>query len=250
VAPDDIAGHHPPASDPAAGTPSASPNGAGQRARYVAIITDGNGRWAQARGLAPIAGHEAGADIVKARLRDAVALGVRELTVYSFSTENWSRDEAEVAGLMEMFSRRIEAETPELHAEGVRMRFIGRRSSPVAPDLVERMEWAERTTAHNERITLFVAFNYGGRAEIVDAARTFQGTTEAEFRDHLYAPDMHDPDLVIRTSGERRLSNYLLWQAAYSEFVFRDEMWPDFTRAAFEQSLDEFAARRRRFGGR
>jgi undecaprenyl diphosphate synthase len=220
------------------------------RARYVAIITDGNGRWAQRQGLPVIAGHEAGADVVKARLRDAVSLGIEELTVYSFSTENWSRDPDEVAGLMDMFGRRLEIETPELHAEGVRMRFIGRRSDPVAASLIERMDWAERTTQGNDRITLFVAFNYGGRAEIVDAARRFTGTTEAEFRAHLYAPDMHDPDLVIRTSGERRLSNYLLWQAAYSEFVFRDEMWPDFSREAFEASLEEFAARRRRFGGR
>ncbi|MGH2874700.1 MAG: polyprenyl diphosphate synthase [Solirubrobacteraceae bacterium] len=220
------------------------------RPRYVAIITDGNGRWARRRGLPVLAGHEAGADTVKARLRDAVQLGIRELTVYSFSTENWTRDDEEVAGLMAMFARRIEAETPELHAEGVRMRFVGRRSDPVAPELVQRMAWAESVTAANERITLFVAFNYGGRAEIVDAARTFTGTTEAEFRAHLYAPDMHDPDLLIRTSGERRLSNYLLWQAAYSELVFRDELWPDFSRAAFEQSLEEFGARRRRFGGR
>jgi undecaprenyl diphosphate synthase len=219
-------------------------------ARYVAIITDGNGRWAQRQGLPPLAGHEAGADVVKARLRDAVTLGVEELTVYSFSTENWSRSPEEVAGLMDMFGRRIEAETPELHAEGVRMRFIGRRTDPVPPELVTRMEWAERTTRDNSRITLFVAFNYGGRAEIVDAARTFTGSTEAEFRAHLYAPDMNDPDLIIRTSGEQRISNYLLWQAAYSEFVFREELWPDFSREAFEQSLEEFAARRRRFGGR
>jgi undecaprenyl diphosphate synthase len=151
---------------------------------------------------------------------------------------------------MEMFGRRLEFETPELHAEGVRMRFIGRRSPPVAPELVERMEWAERVTADNRRITFFVAFNYGGRAEIVDAARSFTGSSEAEFRAHLYAPDMHDPDLLIRTSGERRISNYLLWQAAYSEFVFRDELWPDFSREVFEESLEEFAARQRRFGGR
>jgi undecaprenyl diphosphate synthase len=224
--------------------------GPGGQARYVAIITDGNGRWAQRRGLPVIAGHEAGADIVKARLRDAVEFGIHELTVYSFSTENWSRDENEVAALMEMFGRRIELETPELHAEGVRMRFVGRRAAPVPPALVQRMEWAEALTADNARITLFVAFNYGGRAEIVDAARNFTGTTEEEFRAHLYAPDMHDPDLVIRTSGEQRISNYLLWQTAYSEFVFRDELWPDFSRQAFEASLDEFAARRRRFGGR
>jgi undecaprenyl diphosphate synthase len=222
----------------------------GQQARYVAIITDGNGRWAAQRGLPVVAGHEAGADTVKARLRDAVELGVEELTVYSFSTENWSRSPAEVSALMEMFSRRIEGETPELHAEGVRMRFIGRRSDPVPATLIERMEWAESLTNENGRITLFVAFNYGGRAEIVDAARTFTGSSEADFRAHLYAPDMHDPDLIIRTSGEQRISNYLLWQGAYAELVFREEFWPDFGRQAFEESLEEFAARRRRFGGR
>jgi undecaprenyl diphosphate synthase len=217
--------------------------------RHVAIITDGNGRWARARGLPVLAGHEAGADVVKARLRDAVELGVRELTVYSFSTENWSRSPDEVHGLMAMFAERIDRETPELDSEGVRMRFIGRRRGLEA-ELVRRIEWAERTTAANARITLFVAFNYGGRAEIVDAARTFTGETEEDFRRHLYAPDMHDPDLLIRTSGELRISNYLLWQAAYSELVFRDELWPDFTRKAFEESLAEYAARRRRFGGR
>lgn len=223
---------------------------AGEQARYVAIITDGNGRWAKERGLPVMAGHEAGADAVKARLRDAVDLGVEELTVYSFSTENWRRSEAEVSALMGMFARRIEAETPELHAEGVRMRFIGRRDSPVPQHLVERMEWAEGLTRENTRITLFVAFNYGGRAEILDAARTFTGSDERDFRAHLYAPEMHDPDLIIRTSGEQRISNYLLWQGAYSELVFREELWPDFSRQAFEQSLEEFNARRRRFGGR
>jgi undecaprenyl diphosphate synthase len=219
------------------------------RARYVAIITDGNGRWAQARGLPVLEGHRAGADTVKARLRDAVELGVRELTVYSFSTENWTRPLEEVEGLMAMFAERIDLETPELHEEGVRMRFIGRREG-LGAELRRRIEWAEELTGQNERITLFVAFNYGGRAEIVDAARSFSGETEEEFRRHLYAPDMHDPDLLIRTSGELRISNYLLWQLAYSEFVFRDELWPDFTRTAFEESLEEFAARRRRFGAR
>jgi undecaprenyl diphosphate synthase len=226
------------------------PDSEATRARYVAIITDGNGRWAEREGLPVVAGHEAGADTVKARLRDAVDLGVRELTVYSFSTENWNRSEDEVSALMDMFGRRIEGETPELHEQGVRMRFIGRRSAPVPPRLVEQMEWAEGVTANNTRITLFVAFNYGGRAEIVDAARTFTGGDEADFRSHLYAPDMHDPDLIIRTSGEQRISNYLLWQGAYAELVFRDELWPDFSRVAFEESLEEFARRRRRFGGR
>jgi len=218
-------------------------------ARYVAIITDGNGRWAKARDLPVGEGHEAGADTVKARLRDAVDLGVRELTVYSFSTENWARPIEEVAALMEMFSERILAETPELHEEGVRMRFIGRRKG-VHEELLEQMRWAEEKTEGNERITLFVAFNYGGRAEIVDAARSFQGTTEEEFRQHLYAPEMHDPDLIIRTSGEQRLSNYLLWQSAYSELHFTDVLWPDFAREDFEFALAEFDARRRRFGGR
>jgi undecaprenyl diphosphate synthase len=222
---------------------------ASERARYVAIITDGNGRWAQQRGLPVLAGHEAGADVVKARLRDAVEFGVRELTVYSFSTENWSRPRAEVDGLMAMFAERIDRETPELHEEGVRIRFVGRREG-VAAELTRRMDWAEDLTAANERITLFVAFNYGGRAEILDAARTFSGGTEDDFRRHLYAPDMHDPDLLIRTSGELRISNYLLWQLAYAEFVFRDELWPDFSREALAESLDEYAARRRRFGGR
>jgi undecaprenyl diphosphate synthase len=218
-------------------------------ARYVAIITDGNGRWAQRRGLPPIEGHRAGADVVKARLRDAVEFGITELTVFSFSTENWSRPEDEVGDLMAMFGERIDAETPELHEEGVRMRFIGRRDR-IADDLLRRMRWAEELTAGNDRITLFVAFDYGGRTEIVDAARTFNGDSEDEFRRHLYAPEMHDPDLLIRTSGELRISNYLLWQCAYSEFVFRDELWPDFGREAFEETLREYESRQRRFGAR
>ncbi len=215
----------------------------------MAIITDGNGRWARARGLAVNDGHSAGADTVKDRLRDAAELGIEEFTVYSFSTENWSRPATEVQGLMEMFSRRIAGETPELHAEGVRMRFIGRRQG-IGEQLIEQMGWAEELTRGNSRITLFVAFNYGGRAEILDAASRFTGSSEEEFRACLYAPEMHDPDLIIRTSGERRLSNYLLWQSAYSELVFREELWPDFGREALEQSLAEYAERRRRFGGR
>jgi undecaprenyl diphosphate synthase len=234
--------------DDARGEESEQPGDTG-RARYVAIITDGNGRWAKEHGVSVAAGHNAGADTVKARLRDSVDFGVKELTVYSFSTENWSRPATEVNALMRMFSRRIKSETPELKDEGVRMRFIGRREG-IRPGLVEQMDWAEAETAANDRITLFVAFNYGGRAEILDAATLFQGGDEAAFRAMLYAPEMHDPDLIIRTSGERRLSNYLLWQSAYSELVFRDELWPDFSREAYEQSLAEFAARRRRFGGR
>ena len=221
----------------------------GRAARYVAIITDGNGRWAQQRGLPVIDGHQAGADVVKARLRDAVEFGVRELTVYSFSTENWSRPAEEVTALMRMFSQRIQSETPELDEEGVRMRFIGRRER-VTPALLEQMDWAEAQTAGNDRITLYVAFNYGGRAEVLDAAERYSGGGEEAFRRLLYAPEMHDPDLIIRTSGEQRMSNYLLWQSAYSELVFADELWPDFSREAFRAALDEFERRRRRFGGR
>lgn len=218
-------------------------------AEYVAIITDGNGRWAQHRGLPVIEGHRAGADAVKERLRDAVELGVKELTVYSFSTENWTRPREEVDGLMAMFAERIDRETPELDEEGVRMRFIGRREG-ISEELTGRMDWAESQTASNDRITLFVAFNYGGRAEILDAAAAYEGGGEEEFQSHLYAPEMHDPDLLIRTSGEQRISNYLLWQCAYSEFVFRDEFWPDFGREAFEACLAEYEERQRRFGAR
>jgi undecaprenyl diphosphate synthase len=243
------------------------PGSDSRSARYVAVITDGNGRWAQARGLPINDGHSAGADTVKARLRDAAEFGIEEFTVYSFSTENWSRPAEEVQGLMSMFSQRILNETPELHEEGVRMRFIGRRDG-IGEHLAKQMSWAEDVTGSNTRITMFVAFNYGGRAEIVDAARRFAAkrvaqsaeggqagplaleSDEEEFRACLYAPEMHDPDLIIRTSGERRLSNYLLWQSAYSELVFREELWPDFTRAALEQTLAEYAERRRRFGGR
>jgi len=218
-------------------------------AEYVAIITDGNGRWAQQRGLPVIEGHRAGADAVKERLRDAVEFGVKELTVYSFSTENWTRPRQEVDGLMAMFAERVDRETPELDEEGVRMRFIGRREG-VSEELTDRMDWAESQTASNDRITLFVAFNYGGRAEILDAATAYEGGGEEEFHKHLYAPEMHDPDLLIRTSGEQRISNYLLWQCAYSELVFREELWPDFNREAFESALAEYEERQRRFGAR
>jgi undecaprenyl diphosphate synthase len=218
-------------------------------ASYVAIITDGNGRWAQRQGLPVVEGHRAGADTVKARLRDAVDLGIRELTVYSFSTENWSRPAEEVAGLMAMFAERIDRETPELRDEGVRMRFVGSREG-VDSQLARRMDWAEAETAHNDRVTLFVAFNYGGRAEILQAAERYGGGGEEAFAALLYAPEMHDPELLIRTSGEQRISNYLLWQCAYSEFVFSEVLWPDFGRGDLEAALEEYASRKRRFGRR
>ena len=218
-------------------------------ARYVAIITDGSRRWAHERGLPIADGHAAAADTLKARIGDALELGVEQLSVYMFSTENWSRPAAEVGALMEMFTMRIAIEAPELHRNGIRMRFVGRREG-LPQALCEQMHLAQSLTDANERMTLFMAFNYGGQAEILDAARRFDGSTEEEFRRCLYAPEMRDPEIVIRTSGEQRLSNYLLWQSAYSELVFRDELWPDFTREALEQSLAELDTRNRHFGGR
>src|SRR5215218_8517331 len=218
-------------------------------ARYVAIIMDGNARWATERGMPVLAGHRQGAKALKQTVRNAVRLDIKELTVYAFSTENWTRPRDEVDGLMAMFAELIESETPELDEEGVRMRFIGRRDE-VSDELQEKMEWAEAETVGNDRMTLFVAFNYGGRAEILDAAKRFDGGTEEDFRQLLYAPEMHDPDLLIRTSGEKRLSNYLLWQCAYAELVFRDELWPDFDRAALDACLREYETRQRRFGSR
>ncbi|HST55998.1 MAG TPA: polyprenyl diphosphate synthase [Solirubrobacteraceae bacterium] len=217
-------------------------------AQHVAIIIDGNRRWARARGLSVSEGHSAGADTLKRRLCDAVDLGIRELTVYSFSTENWSRPLKEVQGLVSMLSSRIAGETLRLHDRGVRVRFLGRREG-ISGELVRRMRAAETLTSENRRMTLFIALNYGGRAEIIDAARRFEGGTEEEFRRCLYAPEMHDPDLIIRTGRERRLSNFLLWQSAYSELVVRDELWPDFSRRSLEQTLAEFAERKRRSDG-
>jgi undecaprenyl diphosphate synthase len=223
----------------------------GDGARYVAILTAGNRRWARERNLPVGEGHRAAAENVRARLRDAVELGVEELTIYAFSTENWERSTQEVSGLLALLAEYIDGVTPELHAEGVRLRFIGDRGAPLPATLIERMEWAEELTEANRRITFFVPFNYGGRAEILRAAAAFDGGDEDEFARGLYAPEMHNPQLMIRTSGERRLSNYLLWQLADSELIFRDELWPDFSRHSFEESLAEYERRqeRRRPGG-
>jgi undecaprenyl diphosphate synthase len=215
-------------------------------ARHVAIITDGNRRWARERNLPVGEGHRAAAENVRARLRDAAELGVEELTIYAFSTENWERPGPEVSGLLSLLAEYIDGVTPELHAEGVRLRFIGDRGAPLPVSLIERMEWAEGLTDANRRITFFVPFNYGGRAEIVRAAAAFDGGDEDEFARGLYAPEMHNPELMIRTSGERRLSNYLLWQLADSELIFRDELWPDFSRRSFEDSLAEYERRQSR----
>jgi undecaprenyl diphosphate synthase len=218
-------------------------------ATRVAIIMDGNARWATERGLPILEGHREGARTLKQIVKDAVRVGLTELTVYAFSTENWTRPKAEVEGLMAMFAELIESETPELHEQGVRMRFIGRRHE-VSDDLQRRMGEAEATTAGNTRLKLFVAFNYGGRAEILDAAERYKGGGEDAFASLLYAPEMSDPDLVIRTSGEERLSNFLLWQSAYSELVFVEALWPDFDIEHLQAAVQEFASRKRRFGAR
>lgn len=220
-----------------------------QQARYVAIIMDGNARWATQRDLPVLEGHRQGAQTLKRTVKDAVRNELKELTVFAFSTENWSRPADEVSGLMAMFTELIRSETPELKEEGVRMRFIGRREG-LSDELRERMDWATAETADNSRMTLFVAFNYGGRAELLDAARRFDGETEEEFAALMYAPEMTDPDLVIRTSGEHRLSNYLLWQTAYSELHFTDVLWPDFSEADLIAALREYENRGRRFGAR
>ncbi len=222
---------------------------AATRARCVAIIMDGNARWAAKEGVSTLDGHREGAQALKRTVKDAVRLGLDELTVYAFSTENWSRPDDEVKGLMAMFAELLRSETPELKEEGVRMQFIGRRQG-LSAELRDMMDWATTETAENDRLKLFVAFNYGGRAELVDAAKRFDGETEEEFAALLYAPDMTDPDLVIRTSGEHRLSNYLLWQTAYSELYFTDALWPDFDESELVAALDDFEQRGRRFGAR
>lgn len=220
-----------------------------QRATCVAIIMDGNARWAQSRDLPVLEGHREGAQTLKRTVKDAVRNDLQELTVYAFSTENWSRPRAEVDGLMAMFADLIRSETPELKQEGVRMKFVGRRQG-LSADLRDMMDWATEETSAQTRLKLFVAFNYGGRAELIDAAKRFHGESEADFAQLLYAPEMSDPDLVIRTSGEHRLSNFLLWQTAYSELHFTDVLWPDFSESDLQLALAEYEKRGRRFGAR
>lgn len=206
----------------------------------MAIIADGNGRWAQKRRLSVGEGHRAGAENVRARLRDAAEFGIRELTIFAFSTENWARPADEVKGLMELLGEYISFVTPELNDEGVRLRFIGDRKPPMPVSLVEKMSWAEQLTASNKLLTFFVPINYGGRAEILQAAQQFAGLTEEDFTALLYAPDMHDPELLIRSGAEQRLSNFLLWQIADAWLVFSKEMWPEFSRESFEAAISEF----------
>jgi undecaprenyl diphosphate synthase len=259
----------------------AEPTAGGASARYVAIIMDGNGRWAQRRRLPVAAGHRAGAKTLRRVLEHALDLGILEVTVYSFSTENWNRPPEEVAALMDLFVEMIDSQVPDMHERGARVRFVGSRQG-VPEKLARRIEEAEALTAANTRMTLYIAFNYGGRRELLDAAAGLAaearagvagpgdagaapasaaapdgaaGTpapvlTDDDFRRHLYAPEMHDPELLIRTSGELRISNFLLWQCAYSELYFSDRLWPDFDEAALDEALAEYASRQRRFGGR
>ncbi len=247
---------------------AAEPAAGGATCRHLAIIMDGNGRWAERRGLPVAAGHRAGARALRRVLEHALDLGIEEVTVYSFSTENWDRPKDEVEALMRLFIEMIESQVPDMHRRGARVRFVGRRED--APEaLVRRIEEAEELTAGNTGMTLYIAFSYGGRQELLDAARglageyvaeAFEGDivapedapefTEDDLRRHLYAPEMHDPELLIRTSGELRISNFLLWQCAYSELYFCDRYWPDFGPDDLDAALAEYARRQRRFGGR
>ena len=225
-------------------------------AQSVAIIMDGNGRWAESRSLPVAAGHRAGTRALRRTVEASIDLGVRSLAVYAFSTENWSRSQDEVEALMEIFGETIERELPDLAKQGVRTRFIGRRDRAPA-ELQEQMAGLEEETAHNERLNLWIAFDYGGRAELIEAARRIvesgaaaEDVDEALVSAHLYEPGMPDPDLLIRASGELRISNFLLWQLAYAELVFVETLWPDFGEAELRSALADYESRRRRFGGR
>ncbi len=214
---------------------------------------DGNGRWAAAHGVRVADGHRAGSRALRPIVETAIDLGIESLAVYAFSTENWARSPDEVGALMEIFGETIDRELHDLAKEGVHTRFLGRRDRAPAW-LQDKMAELERATAHERRLHLWIAFDYGGRAEIVEAARRAAASglevDEESFAEFLYAPDMLDPDLVIRTSGEQRVSNFLLWQSAYAEFVFTDTLWPDFGPDELRASIEEYASRRRRFGGR
>ena len=224
--------------------------------RSVAIIMDGNSRWAAGEGLTVADGHREGTRALRRTVEAAIDLGIESLTVYAFSTENWLRPPQEVDALMEIFGETIERELPDLAKQGVRTRFVGRRDR-VSAELKERMENLEAETAHRDRLSLWIAFDYGGRAELADAARR---VVEAGLRPDeidedvlatfLYAPELPDPDLLIRTSGELRISNFLLWQLAYAELIFTDRRWPEFGEDDLRSAVVEYAARQRRFGAR
>ena len=244
------------ASVPGTGTDVSPEERLPEVARAVAIIMDGNGRWAAEHGVSVAEGHRAGSRALRPVVETAIDLGIESLVVYAFSTENWSREAEEVEALMEIFGETIERELEDLAAQGVRCRFVGRRDR--APDwLLAKMQELEAATADKSRLQLWIAFDYGGRAELVDAARRLVESgadpgdvDEAAFGALLYEPEMPDPDLVIRTSGERRISNFLLWQSAYAEYVFTDTLWPDFGPEELRTAIEEYVRRRRRFGGR
>ena len=217
---------------------------------------DGNGRWAAARGLPVDEGHREGARALRRTVEAAIDLGIESLAVYAFSTENWARPPDEVESIIELMDETIDRELPDLAKQGVRTRFFGRRDR-IPVELQEKMARLEAETAHLERLQLWIAFDYGGRAELVEAARQLvvegiepQDVSEGAMADRLYAPELRDPDLVIRTSGEQRISNFLLWQSAYAELVFDDTLWPDFGEERLQAAVDEYARRGRRFGAR
>ncbi len=221
---------------------------------HVAIIMDGNGRWAQARGLPRLAGHRAGTQNLRRIIEACVEFGIRYLTIYAFSTENWARPRDEVEGLMGILEEVIDREVPELHAQGVQIRHIGALEG-IRPELQRKIQQAVELTRANQRLVLVVAFNYGGRAEIVHAVRRILAEgrradeiDEETFAQYLYTAGLPDPDLVIRTSGEQRISNFLLWQTAYSEWYFTPVYWPDFDKTELRKALEEYSRRERRFG--
>ncbi len=223
---------------------------------HVGVVMDGNGRWATRRGLARTEGHGAGEEALVDTAYGALAVGVRVLTVYAFSTENWRRPLDEVRYLMNFNRGLLERRQHELHAEGVRITFSGRRDWRVPKGVLHRMQEAERLTADNRVMTLNIAFNYGGRAEIVDAVKRLvrdrvpeEKIDEKAIRERLYHPELPDPDLMVRTSGEFRTSNFLLWEMAYSELVFTEVLWPDFRREDLYAAIEEYQRRDRRFGG-
>jgi undecaprenyl diphosphate synthase len=224
--------------------------------RAVAIIMDGNARWARRRGLPVIAGHRAGTRAARRAIQACLDLGIESLCIFAFSTENWSRSPEEIHAIMELFGETIERELPDLMRQRVRVGFVGRRDR--APDHVRaQMERVEAETSANDRMQLWIAFDYGGRAELVEAARRLveegvdpRDVDENAIASRLYAPEMPEPDLLIRTSGELRVSNFLLWQLAYAELVFVETLWPDFGERDLRRALDEYTGRRRRFGGR
>jgi undecaprenyl diphosphate synthase len=227
--------------------------------RHVAIIMDGNGRWAARRGLPRSAGHKAGVDALRRAVRAAADFGIEYLTIYSFSSENWSRPEAEVSFLLDLLRRFIRQDVAELHNSGVKIRIVGSRDD-LEPGMVSLLDDAERLTRENSKLNLVVAFNYGSRQEISRAMSAIARKIEsgeistADISPELISRNLDtagipDPDLLIRTGGEQRISNFLLWQCAYTEFVFVDEFWPDFSKEIFVRALDEFRQRDRRFGG-